>query len=51
MAQRLSIAGENTFAIAKDVVDEMITVSTDETCAAIKDVFEDTRTLLEPAGA
>lgn len=44
-------AGENTFAIAKEVVDEMITVSTDETCAAIKDVFEDTRTLLEPAGA
>lgn len=47
----VKIAGENTFAIAKDVVDEMITVSTDETCAAIKDVFEDTRTLLEPAGA
>ena len=44
-------AGENTFAIAQQVVDEMITVSTDETCAAIKDVFEDTRTLLEPAGA
>lgn len=43
--------GENTLAIARDVVDEMITVSTDETCAAIKDVFEDTRTLLEPAGA
>ena len=44
-------AGVNTFAIAKTVVDEMITVTTDETCAAIKDVFEDTRTLLEPAGA
>ena len=44
-------AGENTFAIAQQVVDEMITVTTDETCAAIKDVFEDTRTLLEPAGA
>ncbi len=44
-------AGNNTFAIVKDVVDEMITVSTDETCAAIKDVFEDTRTMLEPAGA
>ncbi len=43
--------GENTLAIARDVVDEMITVTTDETCAAIKDVFEDTRTLLEPAGA
>jgi len=44
-------AGENTFRIAQEVIDEMITVSTDETCAAIKDVFEDTRTLLEPAGA
>ena len=43
--------GENTLKIAREVVDEMITVSTDETCAAIKDVFEDTRTLLEPAGA
>ncbi|KAG1652857.1 L-threonine dehydratase biosynthetic IlvA [Nymphon striatum] len=44
-------AGKNTFEIASDLVDEMILVSTDETCAAIKDVFEDTRTLLEPAGA
>ena len=43
--------GKNTFKIAADVVDEMILVSTDETCAAIKDVFEDTRTMLEPAGA
>lgn len=43
--------GENTFNIAKDVVDEMLLVSTDETCAAIKDVFEETRTMLEPAGA
>jgi threonine dehydratase len=44
-------AGKNTFKIARELVDEMITVSTDETCAAIKDVFEDTRTMLEPAGA
>lgn len=43
--------GKNTLNIAREVVDEMMTVSTDETCAAIKDVFEDTRTLLEPAGA
>lgn len=43
--------GEKTFAIARHIVDEVILVSTDETCAAIKDVFEDTRTLLEPAGA
>jgi len=43
--------GETTFQIAREVVDEMILVSTDETCAAIKDIFEDTRTLMEPAGA
>lgn len=43
--------GEVTFKIAQEVVDEMMLVSTDETCAAIKDVFEDTRTMLEPAGA
>ncbi|MCL4108027.1 UNVERIFIED_CONTAM: hypothetical protein GTU68_017055 [Idotea baltica] len=44
-------AGHNTFEIVKDLVDEIITVSTDETCAAIRDVFEDTRTMVEPAGA
>tara|TARA_Y100001968_G_scaffold332452_1_gene390658 strand:- start:1268 stop:2803 length:1536 start_codon:yes stop_codon:yes gene_type:complete len=43
--------GENTFELAKNYVDSMITVSTDEICAAIKDVFEDTRSILEPAGA
>jgi threonine dehydratase len=47
----VKLIGEQTFAIAKDIVDEVILVNTDETCAAIKDVFEDTRTLLEPAGA
>ena len=47
----VKLIGEQTFAIAKHVVDEVILVNTDETCAAIKDVFEDTRTLLEPAGA
>ena len=47
----VKLVGENTFEIARHVVDEVILVSTDETCAAIKDVFEDTRTLLEPAGA
>ncbi|MGK0272367.1 MAG: threonine dehydratase [Cocleimonas sp.] len=44
-------AGKNTYEIVSQLVDEMITVTTDETCAAIKDVFEDTRTMLEPAGA
>jgi threonine dehydratase len=43
--------GEETFRIAKEVVDEVIQVDTDEICAAIKDVFEDTRSILEPAGA
>tara|TARA_Y100001968_G_C19443282_1_gene763790 strand:- start:2110 stop:3651 length:1542 start_codon:yes stop_codon:yes gene_type:complete len=43
--------GQNTFDLAKKYVDSMVTVSTDEICAAIKDVFEDTRTILEPAGA
>jgi len=43
--------GEHTFAIAQRHVDAMVTVGTDEICAAIKDVFEDTRAILEPAGA
>ena len=43
--------GDETFALAKKNVDKMVTVSTDEICAAIKDVFEDTRSILEPAGA
>ena len=43
--------GEKTFEIGKKFIDKMITVNTDEICAAIKDVFEDTRSILEPAGA
>jgi threonine dehydratase len=43
--------GAETFRIARQVVDEMVLVDTDAICAAIKDVFEDTRTVLEPAGA
>ena len=43
--------GSNTFEIGKKYIDKMITVNTDEICAAIKDVFEDTRPILEPAGA
>jgi len=43
--------GKETFRLARQFVDEVITVSTDEICAAIKDVFEDTRTISEPAGA
>jgi len=44
-------AGNYTFDIVNSLVDEVITVTTDETCAAMKDVFEDTRTMLEPSGA
>ncbi len=43
--------GQETFRLCQQYVDEILTVSTDDTCAAIKDVFEDTRSILEPAGA
>lgn len=43
--------GEETFRLAQQFVDEVITVNTDEICAAIKDIFEDTRGIAEPAGA
>ncbi|HEU4921986.1 MAG TPA: threonine ammonia-lyase, biosynthetic [Burkholderiales bacterium] len=43
--------GRETFRLCKALVDEMVLADTDEMCAAIKDVFEDTRVVLEPAGA
>ena len=43
--------GELTFAIAQQTVDEVVRVTNDEICAAIKDVFDDTRSVMEPAGA
>lgn len=43
--------GEYTFDLCQQYVDEMIVVDNDAICAAIKDVFEDTRSILEPAGA
>ena len=43
--------GKETFRLARKHVDEVITVSTDEMCAAIKDLFDDTRSINEPAGA
>ncbi|WP_445171556.1 threonine ammonia-lyase, biosynthetic [Microcoleus sp.] len=43
--------GEETFRLCQEYVDEIILVGTDDVCAAIKDVFEDTRSILEPAGA
>ena len=43
--------GEEPFRLAQQYVDEVILVSTDEICAAIKDIFDDTRSITEPAGA
>ncbi|MGH2414061.1 MAG: threonine ammonia-lyase, biosynthetic, partial [Microcystaceae cyanobacterium] len=43
--------GQETFRLCQQYVDDIILVDTDDTCAAIKDVFEDTRSILEPAGA
>jgi threonine dehydratase len=47
----VKLVGEETFRIARELVDEFITVDTDAVCAAIKDVFVDTRSIVEPAGA
>ncbi|XZG70648.1 threonine ammonia-lyase, biosynthetic [Chitinibacteraceae bacterium HSL-7] len=47
----VKLVGEETFRLCKELVDEVILVDTDAMCAAIKDVFEDTRSILEPAGA
>ncbi len=43
--------GKETFRVARKVVDEVMLVTTDEICAAIKDIFDDTRSVAEPAGA
>ena len=47
----VKLVGKETFKICQKVVDEIITVDTDAICAAINDVFTDTRSILEPAGA
>ncbi len=47
----VKLVGEETFRIARELVDEFVLVDTDAVCAAIKDVFEDTRSVLEPSGA
>lgn len=44
-------AGKENYRIAKELVDEILLVSVDEICAAVKDIFEDTRAISEPAGA
>lgn len=43
--------GQETFRVLRETVDEVITVSTDAMCAAIKDIFDDTRSIAEPSGA
>src|SRR5207249_8821382 len=43
--------GAHTFPIVRESVSEIVRVTNDEICAAIKDVFDDTRTIMEPAGA
>jgi threonine dehydratase len=43
--------GAQTFELVRQTVDEVVLVSNDEICAAIKDVFDDTRSIMEPAGA
>ncbi|KAF5865501.1 dehydratase [Aspergillus alliaceus] len=43
--------GTENYRLAREVVEEVVQISTDETCAAIKDAFEDTRSVIQPAGA
>lgn len=43
--------GDETFRLCSELVDEIVTVDTDQICAGIKDIFEDTRSIVEPAGA
>ncbi|MBN3728354.1 threonine ammonia-lyase, biosynthetic [Burkholderia sp. Ac-20379] len=47
----VKLVGEETFRLCRELLDDVITVDTDALCAAIKDVFQDTRSVLEPAGA
>jgi threonine dehydratase len=47
----VKMVGEETFRLTRELVDDFVLVDTDEVCAAIKDVFQDTRSVMEPAGA
>lgn len=47
----VKLVGAETFRVARELVDDYVVVDTDAVCAAIKDVFQDTRSILEPAGA
>ncbi len=50
-ATAVKLVGEETFRMTRALVDDFVVVDTDAVCAGIKDVFEDTRSILEPAGA
>ncbi|MFP5393802.1 MAG: threonine ammonia-lyase, biosynthetic, partial [Gammaproteobacteria bacterium] len=45
------LVGEETFRLCKELVDEILVVDTDAICAAIKDIYQDTRSIVEPSGA
>ncbi len=47
----VKLVGEETFRLARELIDDFVVVDTDAVCAAIKDVFQDTRSIMEPAGA
>ena len=47
----VKMVGEETYRLVRDLVDDYVVVDTDAACAAIKDVFQDTRSILEPSGA
>ncbi|MFM0213981.1 pyridoxal-phosphate dependent enzyme, partial [Paraburkholderia sediminicola] len=47
----VKLVGEETFRLCREYLDDVLLVNTDALCAAIKDVFQDTRSVLEPAGA
>ncbi|MFW9617228.1 threonine ammonia-lyase, biosynthetic [Aquabacterium sp.] len=47
----VKLVGEETMRLAKDLVDDFVIVNTDAVCAAIKDIYQDTRSIVEPAGA
>mgnify|MGYP000972102892 FL=1 len=47
----VKVVGDETFRLCRDLLDEIITVDTDAICGAIKDIFDDTRSIMEPAGA
>ena len=51
MGSRCGRPDPRPFVCASELLDEVITVDTDEICAAVKDIFEDTRAIAEPSGA